>query len=220
MTDLCPLLRHSGKKYDKSQGDFSFDNTSYSSYVRNMKIIYTLMIGIGLIMPAFSGRADTQTFFLAPQKQAIETKQSISFMGDTYTFEYGDEIQNEYFTNGETIDGFSSLIAVHIFKNHTDPLFVAQGFYDKLLADNQVARLAIHRFSKEPTLTFILTSPQGFELNLWRFYRNPNRDEVIGMQYLKTFKTPQTQAEKDRLKSLIQIISEQFAILPKIPFIR
>lgn len=179
-----------------------------------------MVIFLGILMVVFSGYAETLSYLGVQQKQAIEDKRSISFMGDIYTFEYGDEIQNEYFANGQNIDGFSSLIAVHIFKNHTDPLFVAQGFYDKLLADNQVARLAIHRFSKEPTLTFFLTTGQGMELNLWRFYRNPNRDEVIGLQYLKTFKMPQEQSAKERLKKTVQIIAEQFAILPRQPFIR
>ena len=185
-----------------------------------MRIWYTLIIFWGIFASALYVHAEPLLFFDSPQKQAINSKASISFMGDIYTFKYGDEIQNEYFTGDENIDGFSSLIAVHIFKDHIDPLFVAQGFYDKLLADNQVVRLVIHRFTKEPTLTFFLTLSQGLELNLWRFYRNPNRAEVIGMQYLKTFKTPKTQSEKERLKEVIQIIFEQFAILPKIPFIR
>lgn len=171
-------------------------------------------------MPVFFGHAEPTFYLSGFQKQAAQDKRRISFMGDTYTFEYGDEIQNEYFTHGQNIDGFSSLISVHIFKDYTDPLFVAQGFYDKLLADNQVAHLVVHRFAKEPTLTFFLTSGQGLEFNLWRFYRNFDRDEVIGLQYLKTFKAPKTSSEKERLKQTVQIISEQFAILQKVPFIR
>lgn len=184
-----------------------------------MKVCYILMFCFGVFASFFCFKAEPLSFLSGTQQKAIETQRSVSFMGDTYIFKYGDEIQNEYFSRGENPDGFSSLIAVHIFKNRSEPLFVAQGFYDKLMADNKVVQLAVHRLTKEPTLSFFLTSKQGLELNLWRFYHNSDKDEVIGIQYLKTFKTPLTQLEKQRLKTTTQIISEQFAVLPNIPFI-
>ncbi|MBR5130540.1 MAG: hypothetical protein IKV03_04880 [Alphaproteobacteria bacterium] len=179
-----------------------------------------VIICLGIFFPVLSVFAGTSTWYLSPQEKVNKGKTSVSFMGYIYTFEYGDEIQNEYFIEGESIDGFSSLIAVHLFKNRTDSIFVAQGLYDKLLADNQVAKMAIHRFTKEPTITFFLKTEQGLELNLWRFYRNPDRAEVIGMQYLKTFKNPQSPLEKERLKNVVQVLLEQFLILPKLPFVR
>lgn len=163
--------------------------------------------------------ADISPYINMNQKRAIENQTAITFMGQSYVFGYGNETQNDYFLAGETRNAFSSLIGIYVFKNATDPLLVANGMYNKLLGDGQTAQLAVHRQSNEPTVTFILKNPQGLELNLWRFYRNPDHSEVIGMQYLRTFKTPTTTQEQQHIQFIIQTISEQFALLPEMDFI-
>ena len=177
------------------------------------------IVFIFILLAGYSGFCETSSYINMNQKQAIDNKTNITFMGQSYRFGLGSETQNNYFLAGETPNAFSSLISIHVFKNNTDPLLVANGMYNKLLGNGQTAQLAIHRQSQEPTVTFILKNPQGLELNLWRFYRNSDHSEVIGMQYLRTFKTPTTIQEQQRIQSVIQTISEQFALLPKMDFI-
>lgn len=186
------------------------------------KIITLTLLFLGFILSATTVSAQNtydQMYLNLNQKQAIETQKSISFMGRTYYFGYGDELKNEYFTAGEGLNGWSSMIGVYVFKNQTDPLIAAEQMYNNLLANNQAASLAIHRFTKEPILTFFLPAPGGMELNVWRFYKNTAASEVIGMQYVRTFKSPDTPQEQNKLKSLVQSICEQFLILPKQSFI-
>lgn len=168
------------------------------------------------VIPAY---ADQSPYINAYQQQAIQNEVSTSFMGRTYTFGYGNKIKNEYFIAGENINHYSTMIGVHIFRNYTDALLVAQNMYDRLQADNQVATLAIHRFTREPILTFYLKNEQGLELNIWRFYKSEKYDSVIGMQYLQAFKVPNGFSEQFNLKALTQKILEQFMIMPNIPFV-
>lgn len=163
--------------------------------------------------------ADRLPYITTYQKEAIQNGVSTFFMGRTYTFGYGNKIKNEYFVAGENINRYSTMIAVHIFRNYTDTLLVAENMYDRLQADNQVATLAIHRFTKEPILTFYLKNEQGLELNIWRFYKDKQLNEVIGMQYLQSFKVPNGFDEQFNLKALTQKTLEQFLIMPNIPFV-
>ena len=168
------------------------------------------------VMPVY---AYSSPYISTYQKEAIQNEVSTSFMGRTYTFGYGNKIKNEYFVAGENINRYSTMIGIHIFRNYTDALLVAQNMYDRLLADNQVATLAIHRFTKEPILTFYLKNEQGLELNIWRFYKSEKYNSVVGMQYLQSFKIPNGFNEQFNLKALAQKTLEQFMIMPKMPFI-
>lgn len=183
-----------------------------------MNKIYPI-ITLLLVFILKTATSEPSLYLNTNQHQAIQDKKSITLMGYPYYFGYGNEIQNEYFLSGQGVNGFSSMIGVQLFKNDTDPIIVASRLYNNLLADNQVAQLAIHRFTKEPQVTFILKTKDTLELNLWRFYRNPDRTEVIGLQYLHAFKKPQHIKEQEKLKKLIQTLSEQFNQLPKISFI-
>lgn len=158
-------------------------------------------------------------YFNTNQRLAIENQKSIHFMEQEYIFGYGNEIQNEYFPKGESINSFQSLIAVYVFKNQTDPLLTANKLYNKLTAKQQIAQLAIHRFTKEPHLSFILKTSKGLELNLWRFYRNPDHSEVLGLQYLRIFDIPQSFEQQNKLKNSIHTIDDNFMLLPKLEFI-
>ncbi len=193
-------------------------NMKTITYFNNKMKKYFIII-LGLFFVCSAEFANASLYINANQKNAIDNRFGISFMGNTYFFGLGTETQNEYFLSNETPNAFSSLISLSVFKNNTDPLLVAENMYTKLLAFNQAAQLVIHRQSKEPMVTFVLKNNNGLELNLWRFYRNPDNSEVIGMQYLRTFKIPLNTADSERLKRLIQTIAEQFALLPKIDFI-
>lgn len=182
-------------------------------------IISVLLFCATFTVSAPAQNTNDQMYLNLNQKHAIENQKSIFFMGQPYYFGYGDELKNEYFPNGEGLSGWRSMIGIYVFKNQTDPLYAAQQMYDNLEADGQVAALAIHRFTKEPILTFFLQNGSGLELNLWRFYPNAAETEVIGMQYARSFKAPQNEAEQMRLKSLVQSVYEQFLMVPSQPFI-
>lgn len=162
---------------------------------------------------------DRSLFVSLPQEHAIRTKDNIAFDGRSYVFGFGDIKENQYFTIGDKYNNWSSMIAVHDFPNMTDPLNTAEAMYDKLIGDGKTAQLVIHRFSKEPILTFFLEKPDNWELNIWRFYQNKNQTAVIALQFAKGFKIPQIDEEKQNLKTAIKSLTDQFLNLPKQPFV-
>lgn len=111
------------------------------------------------------------------------------------------------------------MIAVHNFPNFTDPLLAAEGMYNKLIGDGKTANLVIHRFSKEPILTFFLEQPDSWELNIWRFYPNKTQTAVTALQFAKGFKIPVTDVEKQELKDSVKNLTNQFLNLPKQGFV-
>lgn len=186
-------------------------------------VLLTALCGFAQTMPddipTIAPSVDPSLFISLPQKTAISTHKSISFDGRTYSFGFGDIKENQYFTTGDTHTSWSSMIAVHDFPNFSDPLLAAQGMYDKLIGDGKTANLVIHRFSKEPILTFFLEKPEAWELNIWRFYPNKTQTAVTALQFAKGFKIPSTDAEKTDLKTSVKNLTDQFLNLPKQPFV-
>lgn len=170
-------------------------------------------------MPPIAPSIDPSLFDSLPQKKAISTHESISFDGRFYIFGFGDIKENQYFTIGDTPVAWSSLIAVHDFPNFNDPLLAAQNMYNKLIGDGKTANLVIHRFSKEPILTFFLEKPDSWELNIWRFYPNKTQTAVTALQFAKGFKIPQTDTDKQELKESVKNLTAQFLNLPKQRFV-
>lgn len=157
---------------------------------------------------------------------AVAAKPTITFNKTKYRLAYVQQGSvnsiNEYVPKGQNLKNWKSLIGVFQYHQHKDtsPLEFAQLLGKSLQASNPKIRFQIMNNEKtnEAVIDFLTWNkkdPKNAEFNIFKFKKDPNNNEIIGLQYASRLQ-PNTNKKfvekfkRERSELIIKMIKQKF----------